>query len=402
MKNVAQKLRAAGRYGDDHLVHMNERELGYLSSKFGEPTTNPETGLPEFFDFGGFLSSIIAPIVGSAIGAGPIGELIGSVADVGDWGQTIGGAISGGLTSGLLNNFNPGQMALGAGLGAATPSLGSALGFSGSQSPFNIPELFDLPSALGMSSSAAAAQAAMQTGGSYDSIGNLISSQGLGATAANGAGAAGGAAPGAAANTGIMSAITRNPGMAMALLGGVGALAAGSGGGTQATSANPPQAQPVRPSSWQNYQLPNTPMPRTRTTPSNVRVGAGEHNFFSENQLPDVPISSAKGGRIAKAGRATPPASQLLQEPIQGALSSDYIRGPGDGRADVIPANLSNNEFVMDAETVALLGDGSPDAGARKFEDFRRNLRRHKGRALARGKFSPRAKSVEGYLGGSR
>ena len=55
----------------------------------------------------------------------------------------------------------------------------------------------------------------------------------------------------------------------------------------------------------------------------------------------------------------------------------------------------------MDAETVAMLGDGSTRAGALKLDQMRQKLRQHKGKALARGKFSPNAKSPLAYVKGA-
>jgi hypothetical protein len=78
------------------------------------------------------------------------------------------------------------------------------------------------------------------------------------------------------------------------------------------------------------------------------------------------------------------------------------VRGPGTGRSDSIDAKLSDGEYVIDAETVALLGDGSSKAGAQKLDQFRVNLRKQKGRNLARGKFSVKAKAPEAYLAGGR
>ena len=62
------------------------------------------------------------------------------------------------------------------------------------------------------------------------------------------------------------------------------------------------------------------------------------------------------------------------------------------GRADDINAKLANNEYIMDAETTALAGDGNPDEGARRFDKLREEIRKHKGKALAKGKISPNAK----------
>jgi hypothetical protein len=72
--------------------------------------------------------------------------------------------------------------------------------------------------------------------------------------------------------------------------------------------------------------------------------------------------------------------------------------GGGSGRDDTIDAKLSDGEYVMDAETVAMLGDGSTKEGARRLDAMRSNLRTHKGKALAKGKFSPNAKSPLSYL----
>ena len=79
---------------------------------------------------------------------------------------------------------------------------------------------------------------------------------------------------------------------------------------------------------------------------------------------------------------------------------SRFAKGAGSGRADTINAKLSDGEYVMDAETVAMLGDGSSEEGAKRLDQMRANLREHKGKALAKGKFSPDAKSPLAYLKG--
>jgi len=78
-----------------------------------------------------------------------------------------------------------------------------------------------------------------------------------------------------------------------------------------------------------------------------------------------------------------------------------FAQGSGSGRADTIDARLSDGEYVMDAETVALLGDGSSKAGAQRLDQMREQIRKHKGKTLARGKFSPNAKSPLAYLKGA-
>jgi hypothetical protein len=78
------------------------------------------------------------------------------------------------------------------------------------------------------------------------------------------------------------------------------------------------------------------------------------------------------------------------------------VNGPGTGRSDDIPAVLSDGEYVIDAETVALLGDGSSKAGAKKLDELRVKIRKHKGQKLAKGRFSANAKRPEAYLSGGR
>ena len=81
--------------------------------------------------------------------------------------------------------------------------------------------------------------------------------------------------------------------------------------------------------------------------------------------------------------------------------ASRYVRGGGTGRSDEIPAYLSDGEFVVDAETVSMLGDGSSKAGAAALDTMRKNIRSHKGKVLAQGQFSPNAKSPLQYLKGA-
>jgi len=95
---------------------------------------------------------------------------------------------------------------------------------------------------------------------------------------------------------------------------------------------------------------------------------------------------------------------QSTEEPkafARGGALTRLARGGGSGRDDTINAKLSDGEYVMDAETVALLGDGSTDAGARRLDEMRAKIRQHKGKSMARGKFSANAKSPLAYLKGA-
>jgi hypothetical protein len=73
------------------------------------------------------------------------------------------------------------------------------------------------------------------------------------------------------------------------------------------------------------------------------------------------------------------------------------VSGPGTGQSDEIPAMLSNGEYVVDAESVSALGDGSTDAGAKKLDALRHNLRKHK-RATKPHAIPPKAKGLTAYM----
>ena len=112
--------------------------------------------------------------------------------------------------------------------------------------------------------------------------------------------------------------------------------------------------------------------------------------------------SITKGNYNAKPATVVAQAQPDTAQMARGGLSQvAYLaRGAGTGRSDEIPARLSDGEYVMDAETVAMIGDGSTDAGAKRLDKMRSDVRKHKGKSLAKGKFSPDAKSPLSYLKG--
>lgn len=67
------------------------------------------------------------------------------------------------------------------------------------------------------------------------------------------------------------------------------------------------------------------------------------------------------------------------------------------GQADKVPAYLSEDEFVMPADVVSSLGDGSSNAGGGVLQKFVANVRAHKAQTGKDG-MPPRAKSPEQYL----
>jgi len=79
----------------------------------------------------------------------------------------------------------------------------------------------------------------------------------------------------------------------------------------------------------------------------------------------------ATGGLPSKYQGATPKGHN--PEFITG-LTGYYACGGGTGQSDDIPAMLHDGDYVMDAETVSALGDGSSKAGRKVLEGFRKQI----------------------------
>ena len=67
-----------------------------------------------------------------------------------------------------------------------------------------------------------------------------------------------------------------------------------------------------------------------------------------------------------------------------GGKAEGMIKGGGDGMSDSVPATIdgkqdllvSKDEYVVDAPTVAMIGNGSSDAGAEKLDSMREEVRK--------------------------
>lgn len=114
----------------------------------------------------------------------------------------------------------------------------------------------------------------------------------------------------------------------------------------------------------------------------------GEETYRAVSGIPEEPVGMYGGGAMGYSRGSS--------------RESFAVNGPGTGRSDDIPAVLSDGEYVIDAETVALLGDGSSKAGAKKLDEMRVKIRKAKGKNLAKGKFSVNAKRPEAYMSGGR
>lgn len=76
----------------------------------------------------------------------------------------------------------------------------------------------------------------------------------------------------------------------------------------------------------------------------------------------------------------------------------DAVTGPGDGQSDDIPAMLADGEFVIPADVVAALGNGSTKAGSDKLYDMMHSVRAYHRSAKPKDLPPPAKKSPLDYL----
>lgn len=171
-------------------------------------------------------------------------------------------------------------------------------------------------------------------------------------------------------------------------------------------------------------------MLQARATPNYFSYGSDQNSglstVFAGNQImakptPSIPLISSSGDSSTRAlykmsgaegsGGAGTPATlgatsmkdggtPHIPEFITGA-TGHYVKGRGDGQSDSIPAMLASGEYVFDAETVAQLGNGSSDAGAKVLDKMREAIRHHK-RSAPIDSIPPKSKSPLEYMKGIR
>jgi hypothetical protein len=424
LAKAAQAIRAAGRGGDEVLLHINPQEYAFLKSQWGDPSTNPHTGLPEYGLFKKLKKALKFEVfnvknIGKDTLSHPQRLLTGAI-------DPLGTKISNKMFG---TNYKPMVNQLGGateqrfkdaeaqGIDTGTARLlhkaaGAVAGFYGGNALGNLASTGLGNVAEGLQYTADAntlspvVTSAKYTGDTADFISPVVTQSGQAAATQAGRAAANAAADsnlvGSLAQTGANAAQYGSSALAglgdkavdyakqpknwatiakgAGALGLLGGAAGGSGGSTE------PGAGPDMPATPGIKQLPYD---RTRTGNEQDWYTYGtrpENAFYDANTVPtfvpDEPKPPGKkhGGPLSAASR--------------------YVRGAGTGRSDSIDAKLSDGEYVLTAEDVAMLGDGSSDAGAKRLDQFRANLRKHKGAALAKGKISPNAKSPMAYLRG--
>jgi hypothetical protein len=433
-------LARMGRNGDTMLAHITPREAEILRMRGGAGTINPITGMPEFFlkklfkAVLPFAINFIAPGLGTAIGT--------ALGATGATAAALGSAVIGGVSSGLTGgNVLQGALmgGLGGGLGGVTGgAVSNALGLGLGPMGQSILGSGLLGAGAGLATGQGALKGALQgvAGGALGQMaggmpGDTAFQQALKSGIGTfGQGITAGYDPKTAAGmgalTGLAAGIQYKPSQAAvdaakngksepsfferALSGGpldstkTGTTEGGSSFGTLGNLAMagsvlsglagaPPEVKQavsaLSPSQQEYFNRPTVQWDWNQMQKDASASGMSLSQYMAQNwdkvsrgqyAMGQPEVAMAMGGPLAQVAR--------------------FARGAGSGRDDTINARLSDGEYVMDAETVAMLGDGSSKEGARRLDQMRESLRSHKGKALAKGKFSPDAKSPLEYIKG--
>jgi hypothetical protein len=409
MKNVANGLARYGRNGDNNLVHVSDKELAGIEQLTGRKfTTNPQTGLPEAFNFASLLP-VVAGIGGTVLSGG--NPLVGALA---------AGAVSGGVSAAQGEST---ETALTKGLisGVTTYAGGQLLSGVG-----------EAAAAGGAEAAGAAGQAAATAA---PTAGGAVTVQPLGEIAASGASSAAGPATTipAVAGSGIpstplapgleaaqapmsfgdkLSAIGNNPSAALDKLGSnIVANPIKSGifaGGTYATATGAldtpkmPGEPEYDPSKYPE-RFPSSPR-QWNAPPSSYQPGySPEYRYFAKGGLADL----REGNQETTANLMNEAKAALLGEhpkpqeaierfrnvmgddafmALKDRITGGRIKGAGGGLDDLVPGTiegrqkvrLADGEFIFPADVVSAIGDGSTDAGARRLHEMMDGIRKQK------------------------
>ena len=117
--------------------------------------------------------------------------------------------------------------------------------------------------------------------------------------------------------------------------------------------------------------------------------------FLGALNQPQIGMPTFKA--YSEGGEVIDHTPQFYSEGGLGTLQNKYVKGPGDGTSDSVPAMLANGEFVIPADVVSKLGNGSNDAGAGVLDQFLVAIRQH-AQDHKPSKLPPKSKGPLAYL----
>lgn len=306
---AAFKIAQKGRLKDKSLALLPEPLVSFIHDFMGRKDKNPDTDLFEF----GFFDEVLrvgGTILGAVVG-GPVGAGIGNAVASKVTGKSIGNS----LKSGLKN-------------AALTSLIGQAGSFLGSQSPAlasfgkSLPMAGLLAGATGMS---APTQAAQLSNAQQQANPNLM--------------------PSAANN--IFSGLSPN----ILTTTGLGILA------DEEAKKELDAAEKAKKEEMRSI-LANMENQR------NQRL-ARQMEMFKPIQL------ALRNGGSVQGYKKGGTVAGTLHKSKPSASSSTPLLGPGDGQDDHILTTVNQGDFIIDASTVADIGNGSTHAGLKVLNEIK-------------------------------
>lgn len=403
LPSLANNMASKGRYGDSMLVHMSPQEvqgLQQLAMANGTSlSVNPYTGMPEAFSLKKILKKVakfVAPIlpfvpIPGIAGLSPlITKALLSTAVGGFSGKKGGFDLKRGLMSGLTT-YGIGSLAQGAGA-AANANAGANIGDIAAQQAAD----------SAISINAVPAGPDFAPGTMMDAVtGDVLPPTDAAATAASKFAQTMPEGSGfmdyvnqtgqniKAAGTGLYDTITGAPGARAAF--------------TSGQELNPFTDKPIGVGTAAGAAFTGVSGMKTLDELDKAKAEADkilkdaanrteEEKAYARKILMDYPVQyrritgqevsgfgMAGGGRIDSYDDEIGGDDNMMQGGIaalaKGGLPPRYLRGGGDGMSDSIRANiegkqearLADGEFVVPADVVSHLGNGSSNAGARKL-----------------------------------
>jgi hypothetical protein len=420
LHSTAQGLATLGRHGDSVLVHMQPQEVAGLQalakSQGTSLTVNPNTGMPEAFNLGNFFTSLLPTLAGFMVG-GPAGAAMGlegtaaTLAPIAA-GVATGAAVAGAKGEDVLSGALMGGLGGygGGNLGSAFGKMGAAntastAGIPSTAGGYTTPameEAFKTGVAGPILPNAQAANTSLLQSGTY----NPALSQSIpGATVSN------------LAPMSYSQSLGQMGRGAMDILktGGYDKFVSPEIGGSAmqlGSSLGLPvlaglQPKPYDSAADEARRKAEEDKYRSKTTgglnlsPSsglnltgfamggqvdlNPSVGGGISDLYNRPEGATTQSISSDGygmgrlDRLSQEGSLAKAADMFyaMGGPIAFAKGGHqgYLNGAGDGMSDSIPATiegkqparLADGEFVVPADVVSHLGNGSSKAGSKKL-----------------------------------
>lgn len=338
---------------------------------------------------GGFISDLVGPSISTWVTPALEGAATGAIGNALSGGDPLRGGLVGGLTGAGIGAFGGADGALAQALGLSGPQVNALIGALGGGLGYGVTGQNPLMGALlggaggylyggtGQGQDPYTQGGAPKEGGGgtgwtdattglpVDSTGNTYGD----AVSAGRGGGSLGAIASRIAGGGDGSGGVSKTALALGALAALGsAMSKPKPGG--AAAVNTVATDP----NFTRTLNPNVPgrtaaNPFSSGTPAYWAYGGPERTYFNNNSLRS--FGFAEGGALNAAMGAD-------ADDGEGEFSTrsgeSYVRGPGDGQSDDIPARLADGEYVLTAMDVARIGQGSNEAGARKLDKWRQDL----------------------------